>query len=203
MLDDITFMAGWLRNKLIVRLFIAIDSGVLDGDGTGTNLNGVITQATAWAAGNFAATVDLANDVDSLVVGKTQIKTANQNTGNLTIMMHPEDVAALLLTKLSATDGRYNDRLMMVAGNLNLDGTPIIENNDITAGDFLIADFSKALIAQKSGITVEVGLDGNDFTKNMRTIIAEWRGEVIIENNDTTAFVTGTFATTNAALETT
>jgi hypothetical protein len=50
---------------------------------------------------------------------------------------------------------------------------------------------------------VEVGLDGSDFVNNMRTILGEWRGEVIIENNDTTAFVTGTFATTNAALETT
>ena len=59
-------MAGWLRNKLIVRLFIRIDSQVLDGDGTGTNLNGVITQSTAWAAGNFADTVEQANDVDTL-----------------------------------------------------------------------------------------------------------------------------------------
>ncbi len=202
MLDDVSFLAGWLRNKLIVRLFIVIDTQVLQGDGTGTNLNGVITQSTTWAAGNFANVVDNANDVDSLVVGKTQIKTANQGTGNLTIMMHPEDVAGLLLTKLSTTDKRYIDRLMMVGSTLMLDGTPIIENNDITPGDFLIADFSKAIVVQKSGISVEVGLDGNDFTKNMRTILAEWRGEVIIQNNDVTAFITGTFATTNAALET-
>lgn len=202
MLDDVTFMAGWLRNKLIIRLFLDVDNQVLNGDNTAQNLNGVMNQATAFAAGTFAGTVDNANDVDSLVVAINQIKIANQGVNNLTIMMHPSDVTALKLEKLSATDKRYVDRLMMVAGNLNLDGTPIIENNNIPVGEFLVADFSKALIAQKGSIMVEVGLDGNDFTNNMRTILAEWRGQVIIENNDTTAFVTGVFAVTNAALET-
>ena len=90
----------------------------------------------------------------------------------------------------------------MVGSTLMLDGTPIVENNNVTAGDFVVGDFSKAIIAQKSGIMVEIGLDGNDFTKNMRTILAEWRGQLFIQQNDRTAFVTGTFATTNAALET-
>ena len=202
MLDDVTFMAGWLRNKLIVRLFLDIDNQCLNGDNVAPNLNGVLNQSTTFAAGTFAGTVDNANDVDSLVVAKNQIKIANQGTGALTIMMHPSDVASLLLTKLSTTDKRYVDRLMMVGSTLMLDGTPIIENTNITVGDFLVGDFSKATIVQKSAISVEVGLDGNDFTKNMRTILAEWRGQLFIQNNDTTAFVTGTFATTNAALET-
>jgi len=90
--------------------------------------------------------------------------------------------------------------LSMVGDQLSLSGVPIVENVNITAGDFLVGDFSKATVVQKSGINVEVGLDGNDLTKNMRTFVAEWRGALFIENNNTTAFVTGTFATTNAAL---
>jgi HK97 family phage major capsid protein len=202
MLDDVSFMATWLRNKLIVRLFLRVDSQVLVGDGTGTNLNGVVTQATAFAAGTFANAVDSANDVDSLVVAANQIRTANHN-GALTIVMHPDDVTALKLVKLTSTDKRYVERLMMVGSSLSMDGIPIVETTAMTAGDFLIGEFGKALVAEKGGIMVEVGLDGNDFTNNMRTILGEWRGEVIIENNDTSAFVTGTFATTNAALETT
>lgn len=202
MLDDVTFMAGWLRNKLIVRLFLDVDNQCLNGDGIAPNVNGIINQSTAFAAGTFAGAVDNANDVDSLVVAMNQIKIANQGVNNLTIMMHPSEVASLKLEKLSATDKRYVDRLMMVGSTLNLDGTPIVENTNITVGDFLVGDFSKATIVQKSSISVEVGLDGNDFTKNMRTILAEWRGQLFVQNNDTTAFVTGTFATTNAALET-
>ena len=199
MLDDATFMEGWLRNKLIVRLFLDIDNQTLNGDDSAPNLNGILNQATAFVAGTFANTVDSANDADSLVVAANQIRLANHN-GPLTIMMHPSDVAALKLVKLSASDKRYVERLMMVGSTMTLDGIPIIENTNITAGDFLIGDFSKGTIVEKSGIEVEIGLDGNDFTKNMRTILAEWRGQLFVQNNDTTAFVTGTFATTNAAL---
>ena len=202
MLDDVSFMAGWLRNKLITRLLLRIDSQVLVGGGTGTDLNGIYTQATAFAAGTFALAVDNANDVDSLVVAMNQIRLANHN-GNLSIVMHPSDVTALKLIKLSATDKRYVDRLMQVGSTMRLDGVPIIETTAMTAGTFLVGEMSKALVAEKGSIMVEVGLDGNDFTKNMRTILGEARLEVIIENNDLTAFVKGTFATTNAALETT
>jgi len=201
MLDDVSFMEGWLRNKLIVRLFLDVDNQVLNGNGTAPNLKGIVDYATAFAAGTFANTVDSANDADSLVVAANQIRLANHN-GALTIMMHPSDVAALKLVKLSASDKRYVERLMMVGSQMSLDGIPIIENTNITAGDFLIGDFAKGTIVEKSGIEIEIGLDGNDFTKNMRTILAEWRGQLFVQNNDTTAFVKGTFATTNAALET-
>ena len=201
MLDDVAFMEGWLRNKLIVRLFLDVDNQVLNGNGTAPNLKGIIAYATAFAAGTFAGTVDSANDADSLVVAANQIRLANHN-GALTIMMHPSDVAALKLVKLSASDKRYVERLMMVGSSMSLDGIPIIENTNIAQGDFLIGDFAKGTIVEKSGIEVEIGLDGSDFTKNMRTILAEWRGQLFVQNNDTTAFVKGTFATTNAALET-
>lgn len=201
MLDDVAFMEGWLRNKLIVRLFLDVDNQVLNGNGSAPNLKGIIAYATAFAAGSFAGTVDSANDADSLVVAANQIRLANHN-GPLTIMMHPSDVAALKLVKLSASDKRYVERLMMVGSAMSLDGIPIIENTNIAQGDFLIGDFAKGTIVEKSGIEVEIGLDGSDFTKNMRTILAEWRGQLFVQNNDTTAFVKGTFATTNAALET-
>ena len=38
------------------------------------------------------------------------------------------------------------------------------------------------------------------FTKNLRTILAEWRGLSLVKNNDRTAFVKGTFATDIAAI---
>ena len=206
MLDDATFMSGWLRNKLIVRLLLDVDSQCLNGNGTAPNLKGIVSYATAFAPGTFATgsanAVDSANNADVLVVAMNQIKLANQGTQALTIQMNPTDAAALKTIKLTATDKRYVDRLLQVGSTLMLDGTPILENNDITVGSYLIGDFSKATIVQKSGITVEVGLDGSDFTKNLRTILAEWRGQLFVQNNDTTAFVKGVFATDAAAIET-
>ena len=204
MLDDATFMSGWLRNKLIVRLLLDVDSQCLNGNGTAPNLKGIVSYATAFSPGSFATgaanAVDSANNADVLVVAMNQIKLANQGTQALTIQMNPTDAAALKTIKLTGTDKRYVDRLLQVGSTLMLDGTPILENNDITIGSYLIGDFSKATIVQKSGITVEVGLDGSDFTKNLRTILAEWRGQLFVQNNDTTAFVKGVFATDAAAI---
>jgi HK97 family phage major capsid protein len=202
MLDDVNFMSTWLRNKLLVRLFVVINNAILNHTGSGNNLTGIISLATTWAAGTFALTVDNANNVDSLVVGLNQVKLAYQSTNNLAIIMHPSDVTALKLIKVSSTDKNYVMRLAEVGSTMILDGYPIIETTQITAGTFLIVDFGKMLLAQKSGMSVQVGLNGNDLINNTRTIVAEWRGQLIIENNDRTGIIKGTFATTNAALET-
>jgi len=116
--------------------------------------------------------------------------------------MHPSDVTGLKFEKVSSTDKRYVQRVLQAGSTMNIDGIPIIETTAITQGDFLVGAFNKALILEKGGITVEMGRNGNDFRENMMTILAEWRGEVLIETNDTTCFVTGTFSTAEAALET-
>jgi hypothetical protein len=71
----------------------------------------------------------------------------------------------------------------------------------VTAGEYLIGDFTKATLYEKEGVSVVMGLDGNDFTKNLQTIRAEWRGAVVVKTNDRTAFVKGVFATDMAALD--
>ena len=202
MLEDDAMFESWFRNKLIVRLFIRVDAQVLGGDGTGTNLNGLITQATTFAAGAFASSVDNANEVDVIAAAVNQIKIAEQDASNLAIIMHPSDVTALKFEKVSSTDKRYVQRVLQAGSTMNIDGYPIIETTAITQGDFLVGAMNKALILEKGGITVEMGRNGNDFRENMMTILAEWRGEVLIETNDTTCFVKGTFSTAEAALET-
>lgn len=202
MLDDITFMSGWLRNKLATRLLVDVNSQVLSGDGTGNNFTGLIQSATAFAAGVHADQVDNANNIDSLNVALDQIEVANHDLSMPFIVMHSSDITALKYQKVSASDKRYVRDVVEAGNSLMLGNVPIISHNGISAGDFLVGDLAKAVLVQKSNISVEVGLDGSDFTKNLRTILAEFRGQVIVQKNDETAFITGTFATTNAALET-
>jgi hypothetical protein len=201
MLDDVSFMEGWLRNKLIVRLFLDVDNQCLNGGGTGNNLAGILSYATAFSAGSFANAIDNANEVDALVVSANQIRLAHHR-GALTIMMHPSDITKLKVEKLSSTDKRYVERLAMAGESLSIDGMPIVENVNITEGDYLIGEFSKATIVEKRGIELELGLDGNDFIQGMRTIQADWRGQLFVQDNDASAFVKGTFATVKSALET-
>jgi HK97 family phage major capsid protein len=201
MLDDIDFIESEIRNELMRLLMLDVENTSYSGNGTAPNMNGIRTVATAFAAGTFAGTVDNANSADVLVVAMNQIAIANQEAPNA-ILMHPSDIAALKLMKVSATDKRYVDRLLYIGMDLTLDGVPMFGSTLVTAGTYLVGNFNLSVLYQKQGVMINIGLDGNDWTKNMRTIIAEWRGALVTKNNDRTAFVKGTFATDIAALET-
>ena len=201
MLGDIAFMEAEINNELMRELLKDVENQVYQGDGTGNNLNGILTTAAAFAAGTFAGTVDNANEADVLTVAANQIKIGEFDAPNY-IMMNPSDVTILKLIKTSTTDKRYIDRLVMIAGQMSLDGIPIIETTLVAAGTYLIGAFDLATVYDKGSMSIEVGRDSDDFTKNLVTVLAEWRGLCIVKNNDRGAFVTGVFATDKAALET-
>ena len=201
MLSDISFIESEINNELMREILKVVELQVYSGDNTGNNLNGIVTQASAFAAGTFAGTVDNANVADVLTVAANQIKLAEHDAPNY-IMLNPSDVTALKLIKTSATDKRYVDRLVMVAGEMSLDGITILETTLVTAGTYLIGDFRMATVFDKGMVDIKVGYENDDFTKNLVTILAEWRGLNIIKTNQASAFVTGTIATDAAALET-
>jgi len=89
---------------------------------------------------------------------------------------------------------------MTVGDTLTLDGVPIIQTTLVTVDEYLVGSFDLSTVYDKGGMSIEVGRDSDDFTKNLVTVLAEWRGLVIVKNNDRTAFVKGDFATDIAAI---
>lgn len=201
MLDDIDFIESEINNELLRELNKDVELTAYSGNGTAPAMNGVRTTATTFAAGDFALAIDNANEADVLTVAVNQIAIADQPEPTA-ILCHPTDIAKLLVIKVSSTDKRYVDRLQMVAGQLSLDGIPIIKTTLVTAGTYLVGAFNLATLYDLGTLSVQMGIDGNDWTKNLRTIIAEYRGAMVVKNNDRTAFVKGTFSTDKAALET-
>lgn len=201
MIGDIDFMASEINNELTRELLKVVETQIYSGDGTGNNLNGISTVATAFSAGTFAGDIDNANEVDVLTVASNQIAIAEQEAPNY-IFMHPSDITMLKMVKVSSTDKRYVERLALIAGALSLDGIPIIGTTLVTAGTYLIGNFDLATVYDRGDISIEIGRDSDDFTKNLVTVLAEWRGAVVVKNNNRTAFVKGTFATDKASLET-
>ena len=201
MVDDISFMEAEINNELMRELLKDVENQVYQGDNTGSNLNGIKTVATAFAAGTFANTVDNANAADVLTVAMNQIQVAEQDDANYTFV-HPNTITALKLIKTSTTDRRYIDRLAMVAGQLSLDGMALVPTTLVTDGEYLIGNFSSATVYDKGQISIEVGRENDDFTKNLITILAEWRGLCLVKTNKRPSFIAGVFATDAAALET-
>lgn len=201
MLGDPSFMASEINGELTREVLKAAETQSFTGTGVSPQLNGIVTTASSFTAGSFATSIDNANEVDVLTVAMNQIIEAEHDPASH-IFMHPADVTALKMVKVSSTDKRYVERLAMVAGELSLDGTPIIPTTLVTQGEYIVGDFALANVLVKDGLRIDIGYDSDDFTKNLRTIRAEWRAVVFVKNNDRTAFVKGDFATDKAALET-
>jgi HK97 family phage major capsid protein len=202
-LDDIPALAGEINNELVTLIKLKKDSEVLSGAGTGNTLSGVITNATAFTGGALALAVVTPNYYDVLVAGITQIATAEVISGQPAgfmanvIVMNPSDVALMKLTK----DANKNYIFpVTLPGSTSVMEVPVISNARMTAGDFLIMDSSKGNLRIKEDITLSVGYENDDFTKNLVTILAEMRLAFYIKSQHVKAFVKGTFSTAITAL---
>jgi len=200
MLEDIELMASHVSTELQKKILLAVETGMYSGAGTGSTLHGVQTIAGPWSAGAFATSINEANTVDVLRVAQNQILLADHE-GATHILMNPQEVTDLMLTK--ATDGQYVPPVSNVGGTLLLDGMVIIPTTLVTANTALIGDFSKFFYLQRSPLSIEVGLNGNDWRENFRTVRAEWRGVSFVKHPDRTAFVyVSSISAAKTALET-
>jgi HK97 family phage major capsid protein len=196
MLEDIDFIQSEIQNELLVLLNLDLDAQILNGNGIGTNLNGINTIATTFAAGSFAGTVINANNYDVVKVAATQVISANFMPNYL--LINPIDKASMELSK--SVDGLYTTPAFVTADGSQIAGLRVIENNGVAAGEYLVMDSTKCATYLKNGIRIEMGRDSDDFSKNMWTIIAEVRAENVISENNYDAFVKGDFATDRAAI---
>ena len=71
----------------------------------------------------------------------------------------------------------------------------IVESNNMTQGNFIVGDFSRANYRIRKDITMYAGREKDDLTKNLYTIVFELRCVSYIKENYKPAFVAGTFST--------
>lgn len=197
MIADLPFMRNEINNELMELVELKLDSQVLSGSGSGDNLVGILQNAIAWSAGNFADLFVTPNETDVLRVAIAQIQTALFNPNY--IVLHPEDTAKMELEK--STTGEYVYPVTLtIDGVVRVKGVPVIENTGITAGTFLVGDFTKSNLRIREDLNIQVGYVNDDFTKNLITILCEARAVHYVKSNHYNAFVTGTFSTAKADL---
>ena len=200
MIADIPFMAGEINGELTELVALKLDQQILSGDGIGQNMTGIEANATAWAAGSFAGAIEAANNSDVLRVGIAQI--ANNNFMANYILMNPEDSAAMQLTKTSTGEYTYPMFIEGPDGITRVKGIPVVENSGVTAGTFLIGDFSRSNLRIREEMNISVGYVDDDFTNNLMTVLCEARACHFVKTNHFGAFVKGDFVSAKAALET-
>lgn len=193
LLEDAPQLVNAIRGWLAEDLNIVVDDQLLDGDGTGANLNGVINQATTLTAGTRIDTTATINDV--LRIAITEIAGAGKGKFNAThVVLHPDDVELMDLAK--DANNNYIIPPFRSADGQVFKGARIIENVGITSGDFLVGDFTKLHVGRKGGVRIEMtNSDGTDFGKDILTVKLVRRVASYVRANDSGAFYTGTIDT--------
>jgi HK97 family phage major capsid protein len=143
---------------------------VLAGDGTGENLSGLITEATAFVA---AAGLPNATHIDRLRLAILQIVLADYiPTG---MVLNPTDWAAIELLK--------DAQLRYVFGNPGTQSTPMLwgkdiaDSNTMSAGEWLVGDFPMAAtIYDRADAEVLISSEHDtNFIEDMLTMKARKR----------------------------
>lgn len=199
MMADTPQLISYIQNNLLKRVTVATETQLLTGDGTGENLKGLKTFATSFSAGSLALAIDNANEWDVLEAVALQVEIAN-GTPNA-IFVHPSTLSKMKLIK--DTTGvpvwkSYADN----TGAITYAGMRVIGTTAVTAGEFIGGDTTVANVLFREGLTIQIGLDGNDFINNKKTILVEQRLVQFVSANDTPVIVKGVFSTAKAALET-
>jgi HK97 family phage major capsid protein len=196
MLDDVELMRSEIDQELTELINLKIDDQLLNGTGLTVNLVGINTNATAWAAGAFALAIPTPNVFDVLRTAVNQVR-VNLFEPNY-IVMHPTDVTRMDLAK--GSDGHYVLPPFASNDGTQVSGIRVVANTGVALDSFLVGDFSKAGVRFKEGLTINVGYENDDFTKNLVTILAEARLVQRVKSNHYGAFVKGVISTSITAL---
>ncbi len=186
-MDDISQLRSLIDNRLLYGLALREEAQLLNGDGTGQNLNGIITQATAYVAPFDPAGTE--TNIDMIRLAALQAYLAEYPASG--IVMHPSDWARIELLK--DTTGR--DIIGNPQGNISptLWGLPVVATQAITIDKFLVGAFQLgAQLFDRWSARVEIATENeDDFIKNLVTILAEERLALAVYRPE--AFIYGDF----------
>ena len=194
MLEDLSFVRSEINNDLLSGLNESIEDALLNGSGAGSVINGLLSGAMGlptFTAGGFTGAVQDANISDVLRIAKGQVESANFTPTH--VVLNPADITALQLTKSSTGEYTYPMYIPM-GGEMRVADMIVVSSTFIAQDSYLVGDMSKVSVKFRNNLALSVGLDQDDFTRNMITILAEARLVQYVKENQKGAFVTGTIS---------
>lgn len=194
-IDDIDWLLSEVETELLTLMALKLDSDILKGTVAANGFDGILTKATAFAAGGDAMPSGVVpNRFDALVYALTQVGIANHKANY--IILHPADVRDMKLTR--DDNGNYMLPPTVATGNnVSVDGVRIISNTGMTKGTYLVGDFAKAKFWMRKGMELKVWEQNEDDAINqLKTVTLYLRGTLVIKDADKAAFVTDTFTDT-------
>lgn len=194
-LSDLPQLVAEIKAELVNRIGIEEERGILSGTGTNGEIKGVLADIPSFSLTGIE--VEKANMYDAIVATYTQIvSTSNMSYRPNLILMNPIDYAQMQLEK--DANGQYL-RPFRVGDEL-IQGLRVESSTAIKQGELFIGDFNYLNIRDLWQLTITIGWENDDFTKNLVTLIGEKRLMAYIKAQYKTAFVKDKFATVIEAI---
>jgi HK97 family phage major capsid protein len=194
MLQDISWMQSELEGRMSYNLMDKVEAELILGGGTAA-LNGVTFYAQPLDNAGLAGSVPTeANYWDCMYAAIQQINAEAKAQANL-IMLNPIDIFKLYTASKDA-NAAYTVAPFVSADGMAIAGVPIVANDNIPSGNFLVGDFTRFNVRFKTGVQelTKIGYESDDFVKNLVTLIKESRLVSFVKANDVHAFVYEAFA---------
>jgi len=184
-LSDVSQLQSVIDQRLLYGLAYVEENQLLNGDGTGQNLNGIIPQATAYSA---PIALSSPTSIDRIRLAMLQAALAEYPaTGHV---MHPADWT--WIETLKDTTGRYIIGNPQGSITPTLWSLPVVQTQAMTIDKFLTGAFKLgAQVFDRWDARVETGYVNDDFIKNLVTILAEERLALAVYRPE--AFIYGDF----------
>jgi HK97 family phage major capsid protein len=198
-LDDIPQLYSYIQELLRYDLKLKEEGQILKGDGQGNNLNGIMTQASAFntALGQAGDTA-----IDTVRRAIYQVRKQSKRGADAIVMT---DLDWMNIELLKDADSRYLfanlqgmvtpvlwGRPVVVSDSMD-EGVPAAGGTAATGGEFVVGSFAQgARLYDRMAFTVKVGWINDDFVKNQRVLLVEERLGLAVRRPY--AFVKGRFA---------
>lgn len=189
-LADAPGLRSMIDNRLRYGLAFVEDVQLLKGDGTGQNLAGIKPQAADYAVPAGLTGFATPSMIDKLRIAQLQVALALYPADGQ--VLHPIDWAVIEMAK----DGEGRYLIGNPQGTLSptLWGLPVVPSMAQTVGEFTVGAWkmgAQLFDREQSGVLVSTE-DGDNFRRNMVTILAEERLALTVYRPE--AFVDGAFA---------
>ncbi|MGJ7655071.1 phage major capsid protein [Escherichia coli] len=186
-MDDAPMLQSYVNNRLMYGLALEEERQLLNGDGSGDDLEGINHVATAYDAG-----LNVAGDTRADIIAHAIFQVTESEFSASGIVLNPRDWHSIALLK--DNEGRYIFGGPQAFTQNIMWGLPVVPTRAQSQGTFTVGGFDMASqVWDRMDATIEVSREDRDnFVKNMLTILCEER--LALAHYRPKALIKGTFA---------
>jgi hypothetical protein len=168
---DVAGLANIIESRLVYLISRRIESEIVNGDGVGDDMLGILNQ-TGIGAVAYDATKPAS---DLLLAGLTQVRLANGQPS--AILLNPNTYASMLEAKATGSGERLDSGGAFESPADSIWGVKVIQSAIVGTGQAIVADWGRATtLYVREAVNARVSdADQDDFIRNRVTMLAEAR----------------------------